>query len=394
VSGERRFHAQPAGSVRGVVRVPGDKSVSHRFVMLASLAQGPSQAEGFLEGEDALATVAAFRAMGVRIEGPSDGHIRIHGAGLHGLREPDGDLDMGNSGTAMRLLAGLLSGQRFATRLVGDDSLTRRPMRRVTEPLTRMGARIRTSARGTPPLAIEPAAGGLHGIDFEMPVASAQVKSCVLLAGLYADSPVRVTEPAPTRDHTERMLASFGRPLELGAGCIRMLPGGELGGQQVVIPGDISSAAFLLVAASIVPGSQLSIEGVGVNPSRTGVLQILRLMGPVLMVAAACAEGETELTGAAELRVKESDRISAVATGLRALGVAVEEREDGMRVHGGRLGPGVVDSQGDHRIAMAFAVAGAAASGPVEVLDCANVDTSFPGFAALAQTAGMGIRVA
>jgi len=430
-----RYAVTPGGALTGRVRVPGDKSVSHRFVMLGSLADGDSDAEGFLEGEDALATVAAFRAMGVDIEGPEHGRLRIHGVGLGGLRAPRHDLDMGNSGTAMRLLCGVLAAQRFASRLVGDSSLMRRPMRRVTEPLALMGARIRTGDGGTPPLAIEPAGAPLAGIDYRMPVASAQVKSALLLAGLYAAGPTTVHEPAPTRDHTERMLASFGQPVESANGRVRLQPCAALRGQRVVVPADISSAAFFLVGASIAPGSSLLLEGVGINPTRTGVLDVLRLMGadvtlgaervqggepvadltirhaplrgvtiprevvpraidefPALMVAAACAEGVTELRGAAELRVKESDRIAAVAAGLRALGIAVEEREDGMRVEGGRLGGGTVDSLGDHRIAMAFAMAGLAAAGPVEVLDCANVNTSFPGFVTLARSAGLRIE--
>ncbi len=435
MSGGTRFAVTPGGALTGRVRVPGDKSVSHRFVMLGSLADGVSDAQGFLEGEDALATVAAFRAMGVRIEGPDRGSLRIHGVGLHGLRAPRGDLDMGNSGTAMRLLCGVLAAQRFASRLVGDSSLMRRPMRRVTEPLSRMGARIGTAEGGTPPLAVQPADGPLAGIDYAMPVASAQVKSALLLAGLYAGGPTTVHEPAPTRDHTERMLASFGQPVAAGAGRVRLEPVGALRARSVAVPADISSAAFFLVGACIAPGSSLLLEGVGVNPTRTGVLDVLRLMGadvtlrderlqggepvadiaighaplrgveippevvpraidelPALMVAAACADGVTELRGAAELRVKESDRIAAVAAGLRALGIAVEEREDGMRVEGGRVSGGTVDSLGDHRIAMAFAMAGLAAAGPVEVLDCANVNTSFPGFVSLARSAGLRVE--
>jgi 3-phosphoshikimate 1-carboxyvinyltransferase len=373
--------------------------------------------------------------MGVRIEGPAAGRLRIHGAGLHGLSAPQGDLDMGNSGTAMRLLCGLLCAQRFPSRLVGDASLSRRPMRRVTEPLSRMGARIGTAEGGTPPLDIQPAAGGLAGIEYRMPVASAQVKSALLLAGLYARGAVAVHEPAPTRDHTERMLASFGQAVSIEGARVSLIATGRLSAQRVVVPGDISSAAFFLVGASIAPGATLRLQGVGLNPTRTGVLDVLRLMGaditlsgerteggepvgdlevrhaplrgvrippavvpraidefPALMVAAACAEGVTELTGASELRVKESDRIAAVAAGLRALGIEVEEHEDGMRVRGGRPGAGAVDSLGDHRIAMAFAMAGLAATGAVEVLDCANVNTSFPGFVDLAASAGLRIE--
>jgi 3-phosphoshikimate 1-carboxyvinyltransferase len=433
----RTFNVSPGGCLRGRVRVPGDKSISHRFVMLASLAHGESSAEGFLEGADALATVAAFKAMGVAIEGPAGGRLRIRGVGLHGLCAPAHDLDMGNSGTAMRLLAGVLAGQRFASRLSGDASLIRRPMRRLTEPLARMGARIQTGDGGTPPLAISPAAAPLHGIDYPLPVASAQVKSCLLLAGLYASGELTLTEPAPTRDHTERMLSAFGKPVAVDGPRIRISGGAALRAQQVQVPADISSAAFFLVGACIAPGSDLLLEGVGINPTRSGVLQVLEAMGarielraqrlqggepvadlhvthaplhgiripeavvplaidefPALMVAAACAQGETLLSGAGELRVKESDRISAVTAGLRALGVDVVERADGMLVRGGRLSGGSVDSLGDHRIAMAFAMAALAAEGAVQVLDCANVDTSFPGFAALAGGAGLRIEAA
>ncbi len=431
------YTVEPGGRLTGRLRVPGDKSISHRFVMLGSLAEGESEAAGFLEGADALATVAAFRAMGVAIDGPHAGRIRIRGVGLHGLREPRSPLDMGNSGTAMRLLAGVLAGQPFASRLTGDASLSRRPMGRVTEPLRAMGARIATGPGGTPPLDIAPAGGPLAGIDYAMPMASAQVKSCLLLAGLYADEPVSVTEPAPTRDHSERMLSAFGTPVEVAGRRVTVRPGGRLTGQRVAVPADISSAAFFLVGACIAPGSSLVLEGVGVNPTRTGVLQVLAAMGarirmererveggepvadlhvehapltgvripeavvplaidelPALMVAAACARGETLLTGAAELRVKESDRIAAVTAGLRALGAQVEELADGMRVAGGPLTGGRVDSLGDHRIAMAFAMSGLAATGAVQVLDTANVDTSFPGFAVLAAAAGLRIREA
>jgi 3-phosphoshikimate 1-carboxyvinyltransferase len=422
--------------LRGEVQIPGDKSISHRFVMLASLANGESSARGFLEGADALATVAAFRAMGVSIDGPRDGHIRVRGVGLHGLRAPGAALDMGNSGTAMRLLAGLLCGQSFDTTLIGDESLSLRPMRRITEPLALMGARIGTTAKGTPPLRIEASAGPLRAIDYEMPVASAQVKSCVLLAGLYAAGTVSVHEPAPTRDHSERMLGAFGKPVDVAAGRVSMVGGGALNAQQVVIPADISSAAFLLVGASIVPGSRLLLRGVGVNPTRTGAIDILQAMGaritmhderleggepvadlevvhaplrgitiaeslvprcidelPVLMVAAACAEGQTVLRGAAELRVKESDRIASTAAGLRALGVTLEEFADGMVVSGGPLSGGTVHSHGDHRIAMAFAMAAMLSPDPVRIEDCANVQTSFPDFAQLCARAGMNIEV-
>lgn len=430
------FAIQPGGALCGDVRVPGDKSISHRFVMLSSIANGESRASGFLEGADALATVAAFRAMGVTIDGPHDGDIAVQGVGLHGLQAPQHALDMGNSGTAMRLMAGLLSGQSFDSSLIGDESLSQRPMRRVTDPLALMGARIKTGEQGTPPLLIEAAHAPLRAIDYSMPVASAQVKSCVLLAGLYASGEVVVHEPAPTRDHSERMLGAFGKQFEVSGGRVSMAPGGELSAQQVAIPADISSATFFLVGASIVPDSKMMLRGVGLNPTRTGAIDILKAMGanitvhderleggepvadlhvqhgalhgididqslvplaidelPVLMVAAACAHGQTVLRGAAELRVKESDRIATTIAGLRNLGVTVDEFDDGMCVHGGRLSGGTVHSHGDHRIAMAFAMAAMVADGAVQIEDCANVQTSFPGFAQLCADVGMRIEV-
>jgi 3-phosphoshikimate 1-carboxyvinyltransferase len=429
------FLARGGGPLRGELRVPGDKSISHRSIMLGAVAEGETQIEGFLEGEDSLATLAAFRAMGVRIDGPVAGSVRIHGAGLHGLREPAGPLDLGNSGTSMRLLAGLLGGQRFDTQLIGDASLSRRPMARVAEPLRTMGARIDTGANGRPPLDIH---GGsvLRGIDYALPVASAQVKSALLLAGLYAHGTTAVTEPAPTRDHTERMLAGFGYEVQRDGARVAVQGGGTLRGTRVQVPADISSAAFFLVAASIAPGSELLLRDVGINPTRTGVIAILRAMGadiellnpresggepiadlrvraaglrgivvprdqvplaidefPVLFVAAACAEGETVLHGAEELRVKESDRIDTMARGLAALGVEHETFPDGMRIRGrARLGGGAVDSHGDHRIAMAFAVASLRADAPIEIRDCANVATSFPGFLQLAAGAGLCVE--
>lgn len=429
--------APPAGPVTGLhgrLRVPGDKSISHRSVMLGAIAEGETRIFGFLEGADALATLAAFRRMSVEIEGPIAGEVRIQGVGLRGLRRPEGPLDMGNSGTSMRLLSGLLAGQSFPVTLVGDASLSRRPMRRVTEPLALMGARLATSAEGTAPLTIEPPAG-LKGIDYSMPVASAQVKSCLLLAGLYAQGETCVTEPAPTRDHTERMLTAFGYAVRRTANRVCLSGGGRLLGCRLQVPADISSAAFFLVGASISPGSDLTLEGVGINPTRVGVINILKAMGadielldrrtaggepvadirvraarlkgipipvdqvplaidefPALFIAAACAEGETLLRGAEELRVKESDRIQVMADGLRALGIQAEPRADGIRIRGGPIGSGLVEAHGDHRVAMAFAIAGLRAAGPIEVRDCANVETSFPGFANLAASVGLPIR--
>jgi 3-phosphoshikimate 1-carboxyvinyltransferase len=429
-----RFLVQPGGRLLGSLRVPGDKSISHRSIMLGALAEGETEITGFLEGEDALATLAAFRRMGVEIEGPTAGRVRVRGVGLYGLKAPDGPLDMGNSGTSMRLLSGLLAGQRFSVTLVGDTSLTRRPMRRVTEPLALMGAHIETSPTGTAPLHIQPVER-LQGIDYALPVASAQVKSSLLLAGLYAQGETCVSEPAPTRDHTERMLAGFGYGVRRAPGRACLSGGGRLsGGRSLEIPADISSAAFFLVGASIADGSDLTLTHVGVNPTRIGVINILRAMGadievlrpreaggepvvdlrvrsaplrgiripedqvplaidefPALLVAAACAEGETVLTGAEELRVKESDRIQVMADGLAALGIQVEPRPDGIRIRGGGLAGGAVNSRGDHRIAMSFAMAGLRAAGPIRIHDCANVNTSFPGFAALASGIGLAI---
>jgi 3-phosphoshikimate 1-carboxyvinyltransferase len=428
-----RFRVNPGGSLRGRIRVPGDKSISHRAVMLGAIAEGRTQVSGFLEGEDSLATLAAFRRMGVPIKGPEGGRLTIDGVGLAGLRAPDAVLDLGNSGTSMRLLAGLLAGQRFPVSLTGDASLSKRPMRRVTDPLTRMGAQIRTSPDGTAPLDIEPCPG-LLGIHYRMPVASAQVKSSLLLAGIYAQGETCVTEPAPTRDHTERMLAAFGYQVQREGARVCLSGGGRLTACALDIPADISSAAFFLIGASIAPGSDLVLEHVGVNPTRVGVVNILRAMGadievidrgeaggepvadlrvrgaplkgiripedqvplaidefPAIFIAAACAEGETLLAGAAELRVKESDRIQVMADGLAALGVETTPRPDGIRIQGGGLAGGVVDALGDHRIAMSFAMAGLGARSPIEVRDCANVGTSFPGFARLAAQAGLSI---
>ena len=428
------FVVEPGGALRGRVRVPGDKSISHRAIMLGALAEGRTAISGFLEGEDCLATLQAFRAMGVAINGPEAGRVTVDGVGLHGLRPPSAPLDMGNSGTSMRLMSGLLAGQAFDTVLTGDASLTRRPMRRVTEPLALMGARIDASPSGTAPLHIH-GRQALRGIDYALPMASAQVKSCLLLAGLYAEGVTAVTEPAPTRDHTERMLEGFGYPLQrLGEGRVAVRGGGTLTGTVIDVPADISSAAFFLVGASIAPGSDLLLEHVGINPTRTGVIDILRLMGadiemqnprlaggepvadlrvrhaplrgiripehlvplaidefPALFIAAAVAEGVTVLTGAAELRVKESDRIQVMADGLLALGVAAGPTADGIVIQGGALAAGAVQSHGDHRIAMSFAMAALRAGGVIAIDDCANVNTSFPDFVALARGAGLRI---
>ncbi|OQX46076.1 MAG: 3-phosphoshikimate 1-carboxyvinyltransferase, partial [Candidatus Sedimenticola endophacoides] len=382
------------------------------------------------------ATLRAFRRMGVRIEGPDSGRLVIHGVGMHGLKEPDGPIDLGNSGTSMRLLSGLLAGQGLRLTLTGDSSLSSRPMRRVTEPLARMRADVRSAADGTAPLEIHPVQR-LAPLDYPMPVASAQVKSCVLLAGLYAGGRTCVSEPAPTRDHTERMLEGFGYPVHRDGSRVCLEGGGRLQATDIEIPADISSAAFFLVGASIAEGSDLVLEHVGMNPTRDGVINILRLMGadievlnlrsvggepvadlrvrsarlrgiripedqvplaidefPVLFVAAACAEGETLLTGAEELRVKESDRIQVMADGLSALGVRAQPTPDGIRIQGGPISGGRVNGHGDHRISMAFAIAALRAAGALHIDDCANVDTSFPGFVELARAAGLDIRAA
>ncbi len=428
------FTVNPGGHLSGQLRVPGDKSISHRSIMLGSLAEGVTRVSGFLEGEDSLATLAAFRAMGVQIEGPDQGDVTVHGVGLHGLQAPHKELYLGNSGTSMRLMTGLLAGQAFTATLSGDQSLSGRPMQRVVDPLTTMGARIETAEKGTAPLLIR-GSSALNGIDYAMPVASAQVKSSLLLAGLYANGTTCVTEPAPTRDHTERMLTGMGYPLQRKGNRVCLQGGQGLQAIDIDIPADISSAAFFLVGASIAEHSDLLLEHVGMNPTRTGVVDILKLMGaaievinerevggepvadlrvrsaplrgidipvglvplaidefPVLFVAAACASGRTVLTGAEELRVKESDRIQVMADGLAALGVQAQATPDGMIIEGGPIAGGGVDSHGDHRIAMAFAMAALRAQGTIEIHDCANVNTSFPGFVTLAANAGLAIE--
>jgi 3-phosphoshikimate 1-carboxyvinyltransferase len=427
------FICSPGERISGNIRVPGDKSISHRSIILSSIATGVSHISGFLQGEDSLNTIAAFQQMGVDIERDQD-RVRVSGAGLHGLRAPLADLQMGNSGTAMRLLLGLLAGQGFDSRLIGDRSLSSRPMLRVIEPLQAMGASIESETGGRAPLQLR-ASQGLHAIEYDMPVASAQVKSCLLLAGLYAAGETVVREPAPTRDHSERMLRAYGCEVISNGGEIRLRGGQQLTACDVEVPADISSAAFFMVAASIASGSDITLQHVGVNPTRTGVIDILKLMGaslelhnrrdiggepvadirvrsaplsgidiplelvplaidefPVLFVAAACARGTTRLSGAEELRVKESDRIQVMADGLGALGILTEVKEDGIVVTGGRIDGGAVDSHGDHRIAMAFSVASLRAAGDIRISDCANVNTSFPGFAELARQAGIRIQ--
>lgn len=430
-----RYRLRPAQAVGGEMTVPGDKSISHRALMLGGIAQGKTHIEGFLAGEDCLATLRALEALGVQIERPGSSEVIVHGAGPHGLKAAAAPLDMGNAGTAIRLSMGLLSGQSFDTTLIGDASLMKRPMERVAAPLRLMGARIETQD-GRPPVVVR-ASQRLTGIDYALPVASAQVKSAVLLAGLFAHGRTAVTEPAPTRDHTERMLGAFGVKVQR-QGATASLEGGQpLKGTAVRVPADFSSAAFFIVAGCLAADKGLVIRNVGVNPTRTGLLQLLLQMGadiklhphqtapegepiadievrrsvlsgitvpqalvplaidefPVFFVAASCAQGTTVLQEAPELRVKESDRLGGMAAGLSALGVANELLGNGIRIEGGQgFSGGTVDSLGDHRIAMAFAVASLKAKGPIEILDVANVATSFPGFLETARAAGLAIE--
>jgi len=427
------FQVTPSRVRDASVTVPGDKSVSHRALMLGSIAEGRTTVGGFLSGEDCLATLAAMRALGVEIQQPGATDMLIEGVGLQGLKAPSANLDLGNSGTAMRLMAGLMSGQPFDCVLTGDESLTGRPMGRIIKPLTAMGARI-DSVDGKPPLQIR-GTSALQAIDYELPIASAQVKSAVLLAGLYADGTSSVTEPAVTRDHTERMLGSMGVSVSTTNGRISVAGGQQLRGCNVRVPADLSSAAFVMLAALLAEDADIQITNVGVNPTRTGVIDILQGMGaditldnpqllgeepvadirvrssrlrggpvdpalvslaidefPVLFVAAAAASGTTEFSGIGELRVKESDRIAAMSEGLRNLGIQVDESADGAVVHGGQFSGGTVQSHGDHRIAMSLALAGTVASDEVLVEDVAAVDTSFPGFCDCMASIGASIR--
>ena len=425
--------------LRGKVTVPGDKSISHRVVMLGAIAEGVTEATGFLPSDDALSTIRCFRQMGVHIE-QDDTHVRVFGVGLHGLKAPLHALDAGNSGTTMRLLSGLLSGQSFGVTLTGDASLQRRPMRRVVDPLKKMGADIRAAADGCAPLYISPV-DALHGIDYDMPVASAQVKSALLLAGLYAKEPVIVREKIVSRDHSENMLAAFGVDVRVEDGVVRLTPGGRLAGRSFSVPGDISSAAFVLAAAAMTPESDVTVQNVGVNPTRTGIIDALRSMGahitlenerveagearadihieyrplkgtmifgeliprlidelPVLAFVAATAEGETIIADAAELRVKESDRLKMMADGLLAFGVACEERPDGLVIKGqpnGLVAPKTaMDPVGDHRMAMAFSVAALAAKGTLRLLDHRCVAVSYPNFFTTLRTLGADVEEA
>ena len=434
------YEVQPSRSVTGTVRVPGDKSISHRSVMLGGLAEGRTEVTGFLASADCLATLEAFRTMGVAVDRHSETALTVHGRGLQGLSAPSKVLDMGNAGTAIRLSMGLLAGQRFESVLTGDASLRSRPMERVAKPLRQMGADILTTD-GKPPVTVKQVPA-LHGIDYTLPVASAQVKSAILLAGLYAEGLTTVIEPAPTRDHTERMLRGFGVEIATDGPRVRLKGRQRLTGCRIDVPGDISSAAFFLVAGSLAGDGDYIIENVGVNPTRTGVIDILKLMGaditvvprsaqggepvadlrvrraqlkgiavpeslvplaidelPVLFIAAASARGETVFTGAAELRVKESDRLAVMAEGLTRLGVPNQLAPDGIRIEGTagtprRLTGGAIDSHGDHRIAMAFTVASLLAEAPIRIRDTENVGTSFPGFVATARACGLRVQEA
>ena len=428
-----KFIAKPATTLSGQLKIPGDKSISHRSIMLGSLSEGVTKVSGFLEGEDALSTLKAFQAMGVKIEREDD-NVTIHGVGIHGLKKPEKPLDLGNSGTSIRLMSGILAAQAFDSELVGDESLSKRPMGRVINPLKDMGAVIQSND-GKPPLKIT---GGqaLKGIHYDLPVASAQVKSCVLLAGLYADGDTCVTEPAPTRDHTERMLKGLGYDVRVNDNQMCLTGGGKLSATAIQVPSDISSAAFFMVAACIAPKSDITLMGVNINPTRTGVIDILKLMGanlmlsnereiggelladiriksselkgiqipkalvplaidefPAVFIAASCAQGETILTDAKELRVKESDRIQVMADGLDILGVKNEVLDDGIKIQGGEFKEptSIIESHHDHRISMSFAVASLRCAYPIEINGVDNVMTSFPNFVDLANSAGMDI---
>ncbi len=428
-----QFIVQPSAISDATVSVPGDKSVSHRALMLGAIAEGRTSISGFLAGEDCQATLTALTSMGVDIEQSNSTEVVVQGVGLHGLVKPEKELYLGNSGTAMRLMTGLLSGQSFTSVLTGDESLNSRPMQRVISPLGLMGASI-DSDDGRPPLTVN-GTGQLQGIDYTLPVASAQVKSALLLAGLYADGVTTVEEPAVTRDHTERMLVSMGANIERADNRISIMGKQVLRGSDIQVPADLSSASFLILATLLAQRAEVLIQGVGVNPTRTGVIDILQAMGgdirmenarlfgeepvadirvrsstlhgspvdprlvslaidefPALFVAAAAAKGSTEFSGIGELRVKESDRIATMATALGHLGIRVDESDDGAVVHGGRFTGGQVDSHGDHRVAMSLAIAGTIAVDTVTVNNVAAVNTSFPGFADCLSRLGVAIQ--
>ncbi len=428
------FKAYSSHSLNGSIKVPGDKSISHRSIMLGSIANGVTNVSGFLEGKDSLATLRAFQQMGVQIE-KEGSNIAINGVGKHGLKSPTKPLDLGNSGTSIRLMTGLLSAQSFNSQLCGDESLSKRPMARVIEPLYMMGAKI-DSYESKPPLSIT-GNQQLSAINYILPVASAQIKSCLLLAGLYAEGETCIVENSTTRDHTERMLRGFGYPVNISNGQISLMGGGELNACDIEVPSDISSAAFFIVAASIAKESDITLNAVNINPTRTGILDILDLMGanitltdkrivagelvadirvcsaelhginiphelvplaidefPVIFIAASCATGETVLTGAKELRVKESDRIQVMADGLKVLGIEIEVLKDGIRIQGGEFSKqnSVIKSHQDHRISMSFAIASCRSEYDIRIEGVDNVQTSFPNFLELANKIGMNIE--
>ena len=432
LKGNTNFRIEPSNSIIGKVNIPGDKSISHRAIILAAIADGESRIKNFLQGEDTLATIRVFQKMGVNIKNDGD-IIIVKGVGLHGLRAENPTLDFGNSGTSVRLLSGLLSAQNFSSQLIGDESLMKRPMFRIINPLQKMNAKINCTDLGTLPIKIE---GGqkIEGIEYELPIFSAQLKSCLLLAGLYAEGTTKIIENTVTRDHTERMLANFSHSVIKKGNQISIKKADRLIGCEIIVPGDFSSAAYFIVAAILTPNSNIILENVGVNPTRNAMIKIMKLMGadlelknerlesgepvatiyaktskligidipeelvpvaidelPIILVAAACAKGKTRLSGAAELRVKESDRIQSMLDGFISLGIKVKALEDGMIIEGGQYNGGVINSNDDHRIAMAFSIAGIIAKAPIIINSCKNVATSFPEFVDTAKHLGMNI---
>ena len=432
LKGNTNFRIEPSNSIIGKVNIPGDKSISHRAIILAAIADGESRIKNFLQGEDTLATIRVFQKMGVNIKNDGD-IIIVKGVGLHGLRAENPTLDFGNSGTSVRLLSGLLSAQNFSSQLIGDESLMKRPMFRIINPLQKMNAKINCTDLGTLPIKIE---GGqkIEGIEYELPIFSAQLKSCLLLAGLYAEGTTKIIENMATRDHTERMLANFSHSVIKKGNQISIKKADRLIGCEIIVPGDFSSAAYFIVAAILTPNSNIILENVGVNPTRNAMIKIMKLMGadvelknerlesgepvatiyaktskligidipeelvpvaidelPIILVAAACAKGKTRLSGAAELRVKESDRIQSMLDGFISLGIKVKALEDGMIIEGGQYNGGVINSNDDHRIAMAFSIAGIIAKAPIIINSCKNVATSFPEFVDTAKHLGMNI---
>ena len=432
LKGNTNFRIEPSNSIIGKVNIPGDKSISHRAIILAAIADGESRIKNFLQGEDTLATIRVFQKMGVNIKNDGD-IIIVKGVGLHGLRAENPTLDFGNSGTSVRLLSGLLSAQNFSSQLIGDESLMKRPMFRIINPLQKMNAKINCTDLGTLPIKIE---GGqkIEGIEYELPIFSAQLKSCLLLAGLYAEGTTKIIENMATRDHTERMLANFSHSVIKKGNQISIKKADRLIGCEIIVPGDFSSAAYFIVAAILTPNSNIILENVGVNPTRNAMIKIMKLMGadvelknerlesgepvatiyaktskligidipeelvpvaidelPIILVAAACAKGKTKLSGAAELRVKESDRIQSMLDGFISFGIKVKALEDGMIIEGGQYNGGVINSNDDHRIAMAFSIAGIIAKAPIIINSCKNVATSFPEFVDTAKHLGMNI---